>query len=74
MDFSQDGDSWTAPFDTVTLADGKVILKVPDPGGEVDIIIEATFDDSIMKGEYSLRTKVNGSQTERGTIKANKKR
>jgi hypothetical protein len=71
---SENGDSWTAPFESVTLADGKVILKVPDPGGEVDIIIEATVDESILRGEYSLRTKVDGSQRERGTIKANKKR
>ena len=44
----ENGESWTAPFDTVTMADGKVILKVPDPGGEVIVIIEATFDNSIL--------------------------
>jgi hypothetical protein len=67
------GESYTSSFKSVALADGKVTMKLEDPGGEAEITLEATLDGSALKGTYSVRIKADGNEADRGTITASKK-
>src|SRR5262245_59646325 len=67
------GESYTASFKSVALADGKVILKVAIPGDEAEVTVEATLDGSVLKGTYSVRSKEDGREVDVGTITASKK-
>ena len=66
-------ESYTATFVSVVQVDSKVTMKLTDPAGEAEITIEATVDGSTLKGTYSVRTKADGSEVDRGTFTANKK-
>jgi hypothetical protein len=68
------GESYTASFKSVALADGKVTMKLADPNEEVDIILEATIEGSDLKGTYLVRVKADGNEVDRGAITANKKK
>jgi len=67
------GESYTVSFKSVTLADGKVTMKLSDPSDEAEITLEATLDGSALKGTYLVRVKADGNEVDRGTITANKK-
>jgi len=67
------GESYTTSFKSVTLADGKVTLKVAVPGDEAEVTVEATLDGSVLKGTYSVRSKEDGREVDAGTFKASKK-
>lgn len=67
------GESYTASFKSVALAEGKVTMKLADPSDEAEITLEATLDGSALKGTYSVRVKADGSEVDRGTITASKK-
>lgn len=67
------GESYTASFKSVALADGKVTMKLADPSDEVEITLEATLDGSALKGTYLVRVKADGNEVDRGTITASKK-
>jgi hypothetical protein len=67
------GESYTASFKSVALADGKVTMKLANPSDEVEITLEATIDGSALKGTYSVRAKADGNEVDRGTITASKK-
>jgi hypothetical protein len=67
------GESYTASFKSVALADGKVILKVAIPGDEGEVTVEATLDGSVLKGTYSVRAKEDGREVDTGTFTATKK-
>jgi hypothetical protein len=67
------GESYTVSFKSVALADGKVTMKLSDPGDEAEITLEATLDGSALKGTYLVRIKADGNEVDRGTITANKK-
>lgn len=63
----------TNTLSSVTLADGKVTIKISSPTDEVEITLEATFDSSALKGTYSVRSKADKTEVDHGTIKASKK-
>src|SRR5262245_19779571 len=67
------GESYTTSFKSVTLADGKVTLKVAVPGDEAEVTVEATLDGSVLKGTYSVRSKEDGREVDAGTFKASQK-
>jgi|SRR5262245_47779765 len=67
------GESYTVSFKSVTLADGKVTIKLSDPNDEAEITLEATLDGSALKGTYLVRVKADGNEVDRGAITANKK-
>ena len=67
------GESYTVSFKSVELADGKVTMKLSDPGDEAEITLEATLDGSALKETYLVRIKADGNEVDRGTITANKK-
>jgi hypothetical protein len=67
------GESYTASFKSVTLADGKVTIKLADPSDEAEITLEAAIDGSALKGTYLVRVKADGNEVDRGTITASKK-
>jgi len=67
------GESYTASFKSVALAEGKVTMKLADPNDEVEITLEATLDGSALKGTYVVRVKADGNEVDRGTITASKK-
>jgi len=67
------GDPYTSPLTSVVFADGKATIKCNDPAGEVEITMEATIEGSTIKGGYTVRTKADGSEVERGTFTGNKK-
>lgn len=67
------GESYTASFKSVALAEGKVTMKMADPSDEVEITLEATLDGSALKGTYLVRVKADGNEVDRGTITASKK-
>jgi hypothetical protein len=67
------GETYTASFKSVTLADGKVTIKLADPSDEAEITLEAAFDGSALKGTYLVRVKADGNEVDRGTITASKK-
>ena len=67
------GDPYTSKFKSFSVTGNKMMAKLEDPEGEVEISIEATIESSAMKGTYSVRSKEQGQDIESGTWAANKK-
>jgi hypothetical protein len=68
-----DGEPYTSPFNSVTFADGKAMMTLFDPPGNVEITVEVTLEGASLKGTYVVRAKADGSEVERGSLTGTKK-
>ena len=51
----------------------KLTIKFEDSNGEIDGTLQAVIDGSSMKGDYSIRAKASGEETDKGTFTAARK-
>ncbi len=68
------GEQYTVPLTSVQFADGKATVKCPDQSGDAEITVEMTIEGSGMKGTFVVRAKADGSEMDRGTLTASKKK
>jgi hypothetical protein len=71
---SDSGESYTVPLTTVQFADGKATLKCPDSSGEAEVTVDVTIEGTGMKGTFIVRARSDGSELDRGTVTASKKK
>jgi len=62
------GEGYTVPFKSVESNGSKLILKFDAPGGEVEGTLQGMIVGSSIKGDYSVRSKANGQEVEKGTF------
>ncbi len=62
------GQGYTAPFKSVVSSSSKLTLKFEDPGGGAEATLQAVIAGPSIKGDYSIRSKANGEEVEKGTF------
>ncbi|MCI0387411.1 MAG: hypothetical protein MOB07_01400 [Acidobacteria bacterium] len=67
------GQGYTAQFQSVEVKASKLTMKFEDPGGEVGVTLQAVIQGSSIKGDYSIRSKANSEEVEKGTFTATRK-
>jgi hypothetical protein len=65
---NQDGEQ-KADMKSPQIADGKFKTTIEAPGGEVDVIIEGTFQGDKLEGTYVVTAKGSSEVAEKGTWK-----
>jgi hypothetical protein len=68
------GEQYTVPLTSVQFADGKATIKCPESSGEAEVTVEVTIEGTAMKGTFIVRAKADGTEVDRGTVTASKKK
>ena len=67
------GDRYTLQSTLVDATGAKLTIKFDSPDGEAIATVNAVIEGASMKGEYSIRTKANNEEVEKGSFSAKRK-